>query len=109
VKEGTMTEEHTSILGALNNVILIDDERIKGHLDRVMRGTIEEALSSLLDAERASSRGSARSGRRGCRDAPRSARSAAHAQPVRLNSAPAVFANSVSEEDIANDDDVAAQ
>src|SRR3954471_17580049 len=35
----------------LNNVISIDDERIKSHLDRVVRGTVEETLNSLLDAE----------------------------------------------------------
>jgi hypothetical protein len=27
----------------LNNVITIDDERIKSHLERVARGTVEEA------------------------------------------------------------------
>ena len=43
--------EDTPIPGALNNVIRIDDERIKGHLDRVVRGTVEETLNSLLDAE----------------------------------------------------------
>ena len=46
-----MTTEDTPIPGALNNVIRIDDERIKGHLDRVVRGTVEETLNSLLDAE----------------------------------------------------------
>jgi len=35
----------------LNNVITIDDERIKDHLDRVVRGTVEETLNALLDAE----------------------------------------------------------
>ena len=29
----------------------IDEERIKGHLDRIVRGTVEETLNSLLDAE----------------------------------------------------------
>ena len=29
----------------------IDDERIRGHLDRVVRGTVEETLNALLDAE----------------------------------------------------------
>ena len=43
--------EDTPIPGALNNVIRIDDDRIKGHLDRVVRGTVEETLNSLLDAE----------------------------------------------------------
>lgn len=46
-----MAAEDTPIPGALNNVIRIDDERIKGHLDRVVRGTVEETLNSLLDAE----------------------------------------------------------
>jgi hypothetical protein len=31
----------------LNNVITIDDERIKSHLDRVVRGTAEETLNAL--------------------------------------------------------------
>jgi hypothetical protein len=35
----------------LNNVITIDDERIKSHLDRVVRGTVEEPLNALLNAE----------------------------------------------------------
>jgi len=35
----------------LNNVITIDGERIKSHLDRVVRGTVEETLNALLDAE----------------------------------------------------------
>jgi hypothetical protein len=38
----------------LNNVITIDDERIKSHLDRVVRGTVEETLNALLDAGSAS-------------------------------------------------------
>jgi transposase-like protein len=44
-------KEDTPIPGSLNNVIRIDDERIKGHLDRVVRGTVEETLNVLLDAE----------------------------------------------------------
>jgi putative transposase len=35
----------------LNNVIAIDDERIKSHLERVVRDTVEETLNALLDAE----------------------------------------------------------
>src|SRR5438105_3577198 len=35
----------------LKNVIKINDERIKSHLDRVVRGTVEETLNALLDAE----------------------------------------------------------
>src|SRR5438552_3404743 len=37
--------------GPLGNVISIDDERIKNHLDRVVRGTVEETLNALLEAE----------------------------------------------------------
>jgi putative transposase len=33
------------------NVIKIDDKRIRGHLDRVVRGTVEDSLNALLDAE----------------------------------------------------------
>ena len=43
-----MTENTPS---PLNNVISIDDERIKNHLDRLVRGTVEETLNTLLDAE----------------------------------------------------------
>ena len=35
----------------LGNVITIDDVRIKNHLDRVVRGSVEETLNALLDAE----------------------------------------------------------
>ena len=35
----------------LENVITIDDERIKNHLDRVVRGSVEETLNALLDTE----------------------------------------------------------
>jgi Transposase, Mutator family len=43
-----MTETTPSPLG---NVITIDDERIKNHLDRVVRGSVEDTLNALLDAE----------------------------------------------------------
>jgi hypothetical protein len=49
--EATMTSEDRPIPGPLSNVNRIDDERIKGHRDRVVRGTAEETLNSLLDAE----------------------------------------------------------
>jgi transposase-like protein len=29
----------------------IDDERIKNHVDRVVRGSVEETLNALLEAE----------------------------------------------------------
>ena len=35
----------------LNKVITIDDERIKSHLDGVVRGTVEDTLNALLEAE----------------------------------------------------------
>jgi putative transposase len=38
-------------LSPLNNVISIDDERIKNHLDRIVRGSVEETLNALLEAE----------------------------------------------------------
>ena len=43
-----MTETTASPLG---NVITIDDKRIKSHLDLVVRGSVEETLNTLLDAE----------------------------------------------------------
>ena len=33
------------------NVVRIDEERIKDHLGRIVRGTVEETLNALLDAE----------------------------------------------------------
>jgi hypothetical protein len=49
-QEGAATTETT--LSPLGNVITIDDEWIKNHLDRVVRGSVEETLNALLDAER---------------------------------------------------------
>jgi hypothetical protein len=40
-----MTETTPSPLG---NVITIDDERIKSHLDRVVRGSVEETLNARM-------------------------------------------------------------
>ena len=36
----------------LYNVITIDVERIKSHLERVVRGTVEETLNALLELAR---------------------------------------------------------
>lgn len=36
---------------ALSNVIRIDDDRVKEHLDKVVRGTVEETLNAMLEAE----------------------------------------------------------
>jgi len=35
----------------MSNVIRIDEERIKGHLDRIVRASVGESLNALLDAE----------------------------------------------------------
>lgn len=43
-----MGEDNTKALG---NVIHIDDERIQDHLGRIVRGSVEETLNALLDAE----------------------------------------------------------
>jgi putative transposase len=48
-REGAAMTEPTP--SPLNNVITIDDERIKSHLDRVVRGSVEETLNALLEAE----------------------------------------------------------
>ena len=36
---------------SVSNVIQIDEERIRGHLDRVVRSTVEQTINDLLDAE----------------------------------------------------------
>jgi putative transposase len=36
---------------ALSNAIRIDDDRVKEHLDKVVRGTVEETLNAMLEAE----------------------------------------------------------
>jgi len=36
---------------ALGNVIRIDDERIQDHLGKIVRGSVEDTLNALLDAE----------------------------------------------------------
>ena len=35
----------------LSNVIRIDDDRVRNHLDKIVRGSVEETLNTLLDAE----------------------------------------------------------
>jgi hypothetical protein len=34
-----------------SNVIRIDDEPVRDHLGRILRGTVEETLKAMLDAE----------------------------------------------------------
>ena len=36
---------------ALGNVIRIDDDRVREHLGRIVRGTVEETLNAMLEAE----------------------------------------------------------
>lgn len=36
---------------ALSKVIRIDESEIRGHLDEMVRGRVEETLNALLDAE----------------------------------------------------------
>ena len=43
-----MTEDSTK---GLSNVIHIDDERIQDRLGKIVRGSVEETLNALLDAE----------------------------------------------------------
>ena len=40
-----MEDDNTRALG---NVIRIDDDRLKGHLDRTVRGTVKETLNAML-------------------------------------------------------------
>jgi len=37
--------------GSLSNVIRIDDERIQDYLGEIVRGSVEDTLNALLDAE----------------------------------------------------------
>ena len=36
---------------ALGKVIWIDESEVRGHLDKLVRGTVEETLNALLDEE----------------------------------------------------------
>ena len=36
---------------AIGNVIRVDEERIQDHLGKIVRGTVEDTLNALLDAE----------------------------------------------------------
>jgi hypothetical protein len=44
----TMKKDTTPKLG---KVIQIDEQRIQGHLDKMVRRSVEETLNALLDAE----------------------------------------------------------
>ena len=47
----TLKQESTESEKNLNNVIKIDPGQIQNHLDQMVRGTVEETLNSMLDAE----------------------------------------------------------
>lgn len=47
IESGFVPEE----AAPMGKVIHIDEERIRGHLDRVVRSSVEETLNALLDAE----------------------------------------------------------
>jgi len=51
MEEQIGTVEGSEGLKAMGNVIHIDEERVKGHVDRVVRSSVEETLNGLLDAE----------------------------------------------------------
>ena len=44
-----MTDDNDGAM--MDNVIRIDEGRIKDHLGEMVRGTVEEALNAMLDAE----------------------------------------------------------
>src|SRR6202795_3863847 len=43
--------EEDSKGNGLSNVIRIDDERVREHLGHIVRGTVEETLNAMLEAE----------------------------------------------------------
>jgi len=43
--------EHATKESSFQDVIRIDEEQVRGHVDQVVRATVEETLNSLLDAE----------------------------------------------------------
>jgi putative transposase len=43
--------EHATKEASFQDVIRIDEERVRGHVDQVVRATVEETLNRLLDAE----------------------------------------------------------
>lgn len=47
----TVSDQEAEGIKAIGNVVHIDEDRIKGHLDRIVRGSVEETLNQLLDAE----------------------------------------------------------
>jgi len=41
--------EHATKEASFQDVIRIDEEQVRGHVDQVVRATVEETLNSLLD------------------------------------------------------------
>ena len=62
-----MGEDSTKVL---SNVIRIDDERIQDHLKHIVRGSVEETLNALLEAEAARLVGTSRYERTLCMPLP---------------------------------------
>ncbi len=67
------TKKEGSAATAQGKIIEVDEGIVRSHLDRVLKGTVEETLNALLDEEaehpRSGSR-TPRSGRRPAREAP---------------------------------------
>ena len=83
--------------GVMDNVIRIDEGRIRDRLGEMVRGTVEEALDAMLDADAGRPRGAARcegdEGRRdtragGCERSPRAGAGAAKPKTPRLRRRP---------------------
>ena len=45
------TTDNTGKTKGDSKIIRIDEQEIRSHLDRIMKGTVEDTLNSLLDAE----------------------------------------------------------
>ena len=43
--------QHETKEASFRNVIRVDEEQVRGHVDEVVRASVEETLNSLLDAE----------------------------------------------------------
>jgi transposase-like protein len=46
-----MNVEHVAKEASLSNVIRIDEQQVRSHVDELVRSTVEETLNGLLDAE----------------------------------------------------------
>jgi hypothetical protein len=84
-REGAAVSEATP--SPLNNVITIDDDRIKNHLGRVVRGSVEETLNALLDAEADRVRSAMSAVRHGRTRGPATTRAICRQRPARFGCA----------------------